>query len=270
MVSRRELYALCREKLEKAGIDTADFDAMCIFQDMLGEKNPLFLPLEEVPEDKAERIMELTRRRSERYPLQYLLGQWEFFGYQFFVGEGVLIPRPETEQLAGLALEYIREIKNPAVLDLCAGTGCIGLTIAKERPDSTVFLFEKYDRALDYLRRNTENLGAVNTRVVKGDIFKAEDLPCAEIDLIVSNPPYVPTGEIEGLEREVRREPETALDGGDDGLTYYYAIKEISQRLDAPVIVECGEGQADAVCGIFKNARACEDFNSIKRFVIGE
>ena len=99
MVSRRELYALCREKLEKAGIDTADFDAMCIFQDMLGEKNPLFLPLEEVPEDKAERILELTRRRSERYPLQYLLGQWEFFGYQFFVGEGVLIPRPDTELL---------------------------------------------------------------------------------------------------------------------------------------------------------------------------
>ena len=259
--------------LSAAGIENCSNESRWLLESVLGIGTAEYLMTKETEtaEKDAGSFLSKIRERVSGRPLQYILGKWDFFGRSFCVGEGVLIPRPETEQLAELALEMLRDKKSPAVLDLCAGTGCIGLTIAKERPDANVVLVEKYSDALEYLDKNARELGVSNAQVIQGDIFDIDSLPSGSFDLIVSNPPYIPTSELPGLDREVCREPETALDGGEDGLRYYYAIKEISLKFGGcPVIVECGEGQADAICEIFGNARACEDFNSIKRFVIGE
>lgn len=278
MVSRRELYALCREKLEKAGIDTADFDAMCIFQDMLGEKNPLFLPLEEVPEDKAERIMELTRRRSERYPLQYLLGQWEFFGYQFFVGEGVLIPRPDTELLVENVIEICRREKltAPRIADLCSGSGCIATALKKELPTAEVYAYELSEQAMVYLKKNAEYNGA-DIHIISRDVMldSDEDIPEGGFDIIVSNPPYLTGQEMSELQQEVRHEPTLALFGGNDGLDAYKAITHIWKRhirKNGWLCYEYGDGQHEYVKNIlqqnkFTNITLSRDLGGIYRAV---
>lgn len=272
-MKRAELVSLGERMLSGAGTENCSNESRWLLESVLGIGTAEYLLTKEtgVSEKDAGCFLSKIRERASGRPLQYILGKWDFFGRSFYVGEGVLIPRPETEQLTELALGMLKDKNNPAVLDLCAGSGCIGLTIAKERPDARVVLVEKYGDALDYLIKNAEELGASNAQVTQGDIFDCESIPSGSFDLIVSNPPYIPSSELPGLDREVGREPASALDGGEDGLRYYYAIKEISQRLGGcPVIAECGEGQADSICAIFGNARACEDFNSIKRFVIGE
>ena len=108
MVTRGELFAQVRSLIAQRDEETADFDTNCIFQDLLGERNPMFAPKEPVPEEKAAEILALAERRAQGYPLQYLLGQWEFWGCQFKVGEGVLIPRPDTETLVEQVLDICR------------------------------------------------------------------------------------------------------------------------------------------------------------------
>lgn len=148
-----------------------------------------------------------------------------FFGRTFEVGEGVLVPRPETELIVELALEKLGNARYPVVFDLCAGSGCIGLTIAAERPDAHVVLFEKYDKAFHYLKRNIEKLGLTNVQAVQYDITMGYDKKLHETpDLIVSNPPYLRTDELEGVPAEVMHEPVTALDGGADGTDFYRII----------------------------------------------
>ena len=126
MVSRRELFSGVRGIIAERDEETADFDTTCIFQDLLGEKNPMFSPDLPVPDDKAAEILSLAKRRSEGYPLQYLLGQWEFWGCNFRIGEGVLIPRPDTETLVEQVLDICRREKltAPKIADLCSGSGC--------------------------------------------------------------------------------------------------------------------------------------------------
>ena len=259
--------------LSEAGIANSSNEARWLLESLTGVKaGKLLLSAdEETGEEQTGKYLSMIKERISGRPLQYIIGRWDFYGREFYVGEGVLIPRPETEQLVEIALDYLKDKEKPAVLDLCAGTGCIGLTLAKERADSFVTLVEKYDEALGFLKRNAEKLGAENVRTVRGDILNPADIPQGGYDLIVSNPPYVPAAEIPSLEPEVLREPATALDGGEDGLDFYYAISEISRRLgNCPVLVECGEGQEQAICGMFSSSRVYEDFNSINRFVFGE
>lgn len=259
--------------LFEAGSDNPSNESRWLLENILGLSTGKLMMTKDEPAEPeySELFFSKIRERIAGRPLQYIIGRWDFYGREFFVGEGVLIPRPETEQLVELALDYIAEINNPCVLDLCAGTGCIGLTVAKERPDSEVCLVEKYEGAFEYLKKNAQKLGAGNAALIQGDIFNIEEMPEKRFDLIVSNPPYIPASEIQTLSREVKNEPHTALDGGSDGLKYYYAIRDISRRYGGcAVIVECGDGQADSVCRILGSARSYKDFNSIDRFVIGD
>lgn len=223
---------------------------------------------DEMDSDDAADYCALADRRVCGEPLQYLIGSWDFYGREFYVGKGVLIPRPETEMLVDFALDYLKDRKNPVVLDLCAGTGCIGLTVAAERKDAKVILLEKYDDAFGYLTKNRNRIAPDNTELIQGDLFDA-NLCLPEADLILSNPPYIKSDEIPSLQREVLREPGTALDGGEDGLMFYRGLKNIYDRVGrCAAAFECGEGQAEDIIGIFGRGYSLRDFNDIERAVI--
>ena len=149
-------------------------------------------------------------QREMRYPLQYIFGQWEFYGLNFKVGPGVLIPRADTEVLADKALELIKNKKSPRVLDLCTGSGCIAVAIAKTRSDAAVTAVEKYEAALDYARQNVKRNGVNNVTLLAGDVLEAAAAE-GRYDLIVSNPPYITAADMKKLQPEVTYEPETAL-----------------------------------------------------------
>ncbi|MBR4627432.1 MAG: peptide chain release factor N(5)-glutamine methyltransferase [Ruminococcus sp.] len=227
-VSRRQLYDECVALLNAAGKESADFDVLCIFQDMLGDKNPLFLPGKEIPPGTAERIRGLVKARSEGEPLQYLLGKWEFYGIELYVGEGVLIPRPDTETLVEHTLDICREkgIRSPVIADLCSGSGCIALALERELPGAEIYAVEMSPEALAYLRKNRE-LNNSRIHIIEGDILSPEVISTLpEADVIVSNPPYLTAQDMTELETEVLCEPSLALFGGSDGLDYYRAIAE--------------------------------------------
>lgn len=271
-----ELYEKGCSVLEKSDTENFRNEARWIFESVFdcGREYLIFNAQSEADSSKAEKFLEFINRRASGIPVQYVIGSWDFYGESFSVGEGVLIPRPETELLVDFALDYLEDIKNPVVFDLCAGSGCIGLSVAKHRPDATVILIEKSSYALEYLKKNIQNLGCNNARAVCGDIlcgFDAFDLP--KPDLILSNPPYIETADIEGLQAEVHYEPLMALDGGADGMIFYNAIAKKWLEHCSAVAVECGEGQANSIknlfSDIFTDVYSVEDFNSIERTVIG-
>ncbi|WP_028517820.1 peptide chain release factor N(5)-glutamine methyltransferase [Ruminococcus flavefaciens] len=259
MVSRSELFAECRRLIAQRDEDTADFDTTCIFQDLLGDKNPMFLPKEPVSDAKAAEIRSLAKRRSEGYPLQYLLGQWEFWGCNFKVGEGVLIPRPDTETLVEQVLDICRreKLKAPKIADLCSGSGCIAVALKKELPEADVYAVELSDAALGYLKQNTAANGCGDIHIIKGDALKRETaMSLTGLDILVSNPPYLTSQDMSELQTEVRYEPESALFGGEDGLGFYRAMTELwktSVKDGGFIAYEFGMGQHDDVKAILES-----------------
>lgn len=266
MVSRYALFEQCRSILEEKGIDTARFDTLCIFQDMLGERNPILVTdkNKDVPPELSDKIMELVRRRSEGYPLQYLLGEWEFYGYPFKVGEGVLIPRPDTETLIEQTLAVCRQMgnKSPKIIDLCSGSGCIAVTLKKEIPEAEVLAVEISDEAIKYLNQNAE-LNNADITIIQGDVLDEKlQQSLWDFDIIVSNPPYLTGEEMKELQREVVLEPELALFGGNDGLGFYRRLTAMwknSLKTGGYLLYEFGMGQHLAVSEIL----AENDFTDI-------
>ena len=258
MVSRGELSARCRELIAQRDEDSADFETNCIFQDILGEKFPMFAPKEPVPDDKASEILFVAKRRSEGYPLQYLLGQWEFWGCNFKVGDGVLIPRPDTETLVEQVLDICRREKltSPKIADLCSGSGCIAVALQKELPKAEIYAVELSEKALFYLRQNTELNGCGDIKIISGDVLKSETAhQITGLDVLVSNPPYLTSQDMSELMTEVRYEPESALFGGEDGLNFYRSITELwkaSINEGGYIVYEFGFGQHDAVKDILE------------------
>lgn len=225
-MTAEQVLRTAAEKLRAAQIENASFDASCLVENITGlSRTKIMLCDDDIADEQAELVERAVLRRISGEPLQYILGEWDFFGRTFEVGEGVLVPRPETELLVELALEKLRNVRYPVVFDLCAGSGCVGLTIAAERPDAHVWLLEKYDEAFHYLKRNIKKLGLTNVQAVQHDITLGYDDKISETpDLIVSNPPYLRTDELGGLSTEVMHEPATALDGGTDGIDFYRII----------------------------------------------
>ena len=280
IVSRRQLFSECVKLLEAAGKDSPDFDTLCIFQDMLGDKNPLFLPDEAVPREAENRIRTLAKARAEGEPLQYLLGKWEFYGYPFYVGEGVLIPRPETELLVENVLGICRDngISAPVIADLCSGTGCIAVTLKKELPSAEVSAYEVSDKAFGYLERNAA-LNNADIRLVKCDVTDEKAAGNAgSFDIIVSNPPYLTAEEMASLQTEVAHEPALALDGGSDGLDIIRDITKIWKKhlkKGGWLCYEFGDAQHEQVGTIlagngFDNITFCRDFSGIVRTVAAQ
>lgn len=275
MVSRAELFRSCVSALEQYGADSAQFDILCIFQDTIGDKNPLFSPTEPVPADIEARIRQLVLARTQGQPLQYLLGQWEFFGYPFFVGEGVLIPRPDTEILVEQVLDICKaqNLGAPRIADLCSGSGCIAVTLKKQLPHADVSAVEISDTAIGFIRKNAK-LNDADIHIVKGNVLSANDADAlGSFDIIVSNPPYLSQEDMDSLQAEVRCEPSLALFGGQDGLDFYRAMTPLWKNHLNPngwLCYEYGMGQHDDVKSIlagngFQNITLRRDLAGIIR-----
>lgn len=272
----RDYYINAKNLLQKSGIEDFAYDARLILENVLsiGHNEWLISLNKNIPSEKLALLDEKLEKRQNRYPLQYILGEWNFYKYSFKVGEGVLIPRSDTEILVEKCCEYLKTVKQPKVLDLCAGSGCIGISIAKDFPQSAVFAVEKFDSALEYLNKNIEHNNATNVTVIKGDVL-AGDASDGVYNLIVSNPPYIPPCEMEIISPETRFEPKTALLGGQDGMLFYKAIvKEYKNSLTkgGMLAFEVGINEDRKVAEIlktadFKNITVTKDFNGINRVV---
>ena len=270
----RDYYFTAKNLLQKSGIEDFAYDARLILENILsiGHNEWLISLNKNIPSEKLALLDEKLEKRQNRYPLQYILGEWNFYKYSFKVGEGVLIPRSDTEILVEKCCEYLKTVKQPKVLDLCAGSGCIGISIAKDFPQLAVFAVEKFDSALEYLNRNIEHNNATNVTVIKGDVL-AGDGSDGVYNLIVSNPPYIPPCEMEIISPETRFEPKTALLGGQDGMLFYKAIvKEYKNSLTKGGILafEVGINEDRKVAEIlktadFKNITVTKDLNGINR-----
>ena len=207
--------------------DAPGFEAGLMLETVFGVSRTDILLGKTVPLDEKQRaqIAALLGGRKERRPLQYLLGSWEFYGRPFIVGEGVLIPRPDTEVLAEQVLEGMKDTSSPRILELCGGSGCLAVTIALEQPDAEVWCVEKSPEAFSYLQKNNVALGA-GVHTLLGD---ALDTGCVEgdFDCILSNPPYLSDSDMRELEPELSYEPVMALYGESDGLFFY---RELTAR----------------------------------------
>jgi len=223
---------------------------------------------------------ELVKRHLAGEPVAYLIGEWEFYGLPLDISESVLIPRPDTEVLADRALTYLKTVAEPRVLDLCAGSGCIGLALAKNAPESHVVLGELDEGALRICRQNIRR-NDLTGRVVSLQLDAREKPPAhmGEFDCIVSNPPYIPDGDIAELDASVRDyEPHLALRGGADGLDFYRAIAghwTAALRVGGRLLFEVGIGQADEVLRImrangFGDIQIVKDLHGIPRVQRGK
>ena len=240
-------------RLTAAGCPDADFDARELFRLVTGAD--LRLADQPLTAAQADRLETLTVRRADREPLQYLCGSWPFLDFELAVGPGVLCPRADTEVVAEAAAGLLAGVQKPKVLDLCAGTGCLGLGVKRFCPDAVVTSLEKSPEAFRYLEQNAKNaLHRPAATPVRGDLFTYwETLPEGELDLIVSNPPYLTAAEMQQLQPEVAREPAMALEAGADGLVFYRAIAEHYQKALRPggaLALEIGWQQREAVTAL--------------------
>lgn len=264
------------EKIEElfleAGVDSPAFEVSVLMEDLLNlPRNPeITVPETVLKPEEEEKLFSAAEKRAKGYPLQYLIGNWEFFGRKFFVGEGVLIPRPETELLCETVLKYFSRTMPPKIVDLCSGSGCIAITLAKELSGADVTAVELYKGAFEYLERNN----AFHGNCVKTALRDALE-PFEKFDCVVSNPPYITVEEMKELQTEVTFEPKTALFGGTDGLDFYRAIaKNWFEHLNEGGLIafEIGDTQGEAVKNIltengYKNAAVIKDYENRDRVV---
>ncbi len=256
-----EAKAFAGERLRAAGIEAFRFEAA-----------ELCRALEKNGNIEKNALNELLSRRENGEPLQYILGEWEFYSLPFFVGPGVLIPRPDTEILCDVAIEFAGD-REVCCIDLCSGSGCVAIALEKNCKNATVFALEKYEQALEFLGKNIAR-NESGVRAVKGDVTEPGK---GEYDLILSNPPYIRSGDLKTLEKEVQKEPKTALDGGEDGLYFYRQIlKNYLPCLKAGgmMAVEIGFDQAAEVSELFssaglQNVGVRKDFGGNERVVFG-
>jgi release factor glutamine methyltransferase len=255
-----DLYNMGRKKLKFIGDDSA-FDAreLLLFAADIPLNKYIALAGQEAPYSVCEKYKELIKKRSERVPLQQLMGRCDFFGYEFKINEDVLIPRIDTETVIETCLDAAEKSgKNHLkILDLCTGSGCIGITLFLElkkmgiEPDLT--LSDISEKALIVAKENASHLG-VDAKIEKSDLFCSLN---GSYDMIVSNPPYIKSDEIEGLMPEVfRHEPHLALDGGADGLLFYRKIfKDIGSYLvnGGVFITEIGYDEGESLIKLYKN-----------------
>ena len=266
------------ERFREAGVPDPENDALLLLSFTAG-KEPLLLRLnaaEELDAGVEERCDALCSQRLERVPLQYLTGETWFCGRRFHTDRRALIPRPETALLTELAISAAKacEAKTPSVLDLCCGSGCIGISIALNCPRADVTACDLSNDALALARENADALNA-KLHFAQGDLFSA--VAGSRFSLIVSNPPYIGSADCRNLQPEVGFEPIAALDGGPDGLAFYRRIAEQAPAFLEPqgtLLLEVGWDQAEAVCSLlhaagFSRIQTHRDFQGIQRMVEG-
>lgn len=276
----KNLYSVYREAIKvltEAGCDSPEFDAQQLVSYCLGMNKTQLLLNSGNPVEEGKLIFfeDCIKRRCNHEPLQYIIGMWDFHRFSFKVGEGVLIPRPETELLVEFATEKIQKNDFKVVYDLCCGSGCIGLTVAKIFPSVKVYCMDISDKAIEYTNKNKELLGADNATVIKADVLDTVGfLGLPRPDIILSNPPYIKTEVIKTLQPEIAFEPFMALDGGDDGLVFYRALSDnwfTYINKGGYIAMEIGEDQGKDVLSLFINkaekARIIKDASELDRVV---
>lgn len=261
----QRLQAVCEDR------ELAQFEARQIVRQVIGT-NPFTKTL--TPEQIQQADLFLMQRLTGR-PLQYVLGEWDFYGLRMFVGEGVLIPRPETELLAELGISFLKGKKQPILADLCAGSGCVGIAVCSHT-EATGVAVEISADALRYTQKNIEyhrlskRIQLCHNDVTDMDFAASQPL----FDCILANPPYIPLSDEKQLQREVRFEPALALFGGEDGLDCYRKLIPLwgkKLKHGGMLAVEIGMGQADAVSALFQEEgfkpEIKTDYNGIERIV---
>jgi len=284
MLTYNEIYLDTRRKLRAAGIKAHDLEARLIVACAAGKTSEELVRSSRlfVSDGSITRAVgEMVGRRLGGEPVAYIVGEWEFYGIPIIVNDTVLIPRIDTELLAGEAIRLIRRRGGgqARVLDLCAGSGCIGLAIAANVQGCRIVLADNSEKALAVCRMNMiRNSLSRNITAIEVDVLETPPALLGTFDMIVSNPPYIPTRDLLSLDPSVREhEPVHALDGGPDGLYYFRAIATNWTpllKMGGYVALECGEGQAGAVCSILRESGIGDikthiDTLGIERVVIG-
>lgn len=278
MMTVKEAYKKCKEILAESKIEDEAFEALCLFERVTGFDRLGIISHgdEKITDEKLNELLSLVKRRCEHEPLQYILGSWSFCGFDFCVGEGVLIPRDDTEVVVNLCIDFLKNSRGKKVIDLCAGSGAISVALEK-LAGAEVTALELSDDAFKFLEKNIKSNDS-KIKAVKGDVFTAycgfED---NSFDLIVSNPPYIKSDDIQALQAEVQQEPRLALDGGKSGYDFYEAIiKHWSSKLryGGALAFELGENQSDYVSELmksqgFENIRTSLDLGGVQRAIIG-
>lgn len=275
-----ELYRAAKSRLQLSGIDDPQFEAHCMFSELLsmdrlrlvsdGDKT--------VPDHEVNTLLYAAEKRTSGYPLQYILGKWSFMGRDYYVGEGVLIPRDDTEVAVMTCYEAVKALPSARIIDLCSGSGIIAITLSWLLEGADITAVELSDTAFSFLERNITLNGCKNVRPVKGDIFSYyNNIDDLSLDAVISNPPYIRRDVIPALQREVQYEPMKALDGGTDGLDFYRCIAKFwmpKLRAGGTVTLEIGEEQAKDVISLLEangigSIMVVKDIQGLDRVIFG-
>ncbi len=266
MINLNTLFKQMTEILSPNEYCDAKFEANQLIEFVLGKTRIELGSMYQVEENDREKLIQLCEKRRDGYPLQYILGKWQFFDMELEVGEGVLIPRGDTEDVCLAAFEYINRFDSPNVLDLCAGSGAIALAVKKYCPQANVMALEKFPQAFDYLEKNIEKTG-LRILPVMGDVFNYDWIVEEEtFDVIISNPPYIDPDLQGKLQKEVDYEPATALFAPEKGLRFYKFISHYYKqaiREGGYLIFEYGYDQAKAV----RDLLFSEEYRIVKEIV---
>ena len=280
----RELFQEAVRLLREAGIEDAEYECRELLSHCCGMTRLSYIAQQhkDVQEHEKRALLTAAARRAEGCPLQYILGSWSFMDCELAVGEGVLIPRDDTEVCVREALRLLREQKltRPVIADLCSGSGAIAIALAQQLPTARIWAVELSEKAFCYLEQNIRSNMRTDDRItaVRGDIRQVysrfED---GFFDGIIANPPYICTDELPTLQKEVQSEPVMALDGGADGLDFYRVItKYWASKLKSggTLSLEIGEEQGMAVSGMlkdngFSHIRIIQDIQGLDRAVCG-
>lgn len=279
-ITINDLYIDLRRRFRAAGISMAELEAreLTAFAAGADKRMTADWAYRYLDPDTAGRAYEMAERRVEGEPLAYILGEWDFCGHTFLVNRHVLIPRPDTEPLCALAIEDAKTLDAPKVLDLCCGSGCIGLSLLCAVPDARCCAVDLSEDALVVARENARRLGvAARYFTSAGNALSLPDAHLGAFDLMLCNPPYVAAAEMEELDRSVAAfEPRMALYGGEDGLDFYRNIAKNWVKMMNPggrMYFECGWKQAQEVASIFdahgmSDIFMAEDLSGILRIVV--
>ena len=251
----RQFQRTLEQDLAALGAESPRFDAAQLLRWLSGQDQVWLIAHtgDACPEDWQARSVDALHRLESGEPLQYLLGEWEFYGLPLAVGPGVLIPRADTETIVETWLLALAPVPDPAIWDLCSGSGAIALALASPRPDARILAAELSEEALPYLRQNIAALAPDQVTAVQTDVLT--QLPDGLCDLIVSNPPYITGADMQTLSPQVRREPELALYGGEDGLRFYRQLTHSCYDHLRPggwLIFEIGYDQGESVPALLR------------------
>ncbi len=273
-----EIYQSGLKLLENNNIENSKFEAQSLLQKAFSLDRVGFIihKTDKADENCSHNFLNFIERRISGEPLQYILGEWSFMGFDFKVGRGVLIPRDDTEVVVNLCIDFLKNRADKKTVDLCSGSGAIAVALDKIS-GAKVTAVEIDETAFSYLETNVKENNSSVKPVMADALEICDTFADGGLDLIVSNPPYIKSADIETLQKEVQLEPRLALDGGEDGCDFYREIvSRWSRKLKkgGALAFELGEGQADAVKALmteqgFSDFKISLDFGGVQRAIIG-